>query len=135
MIILICFGACTEEVDYEASVSGRWYTPAQVASGADLYQAYCAACHGADGSATAEWRTPDANGVYPPPPLDGSAHTWHHPLVMLEQTIDEGGAKFGGVMPGFGAVLDHDERLAIIAWCQSLWSDEIYARWKAIDER
>ena len=100
MMGLLGLGACAEDVANEAPVSGRWYTPSQVMAGAPLYQEHCAGCHGADGSATAEWRTPDANGIYPPPPLDGSAHTWHHPLVLLEQTIVDGGAKFGGVMPG-----------------------------------
>jgi mono/diheme cytochrome c family protein len=82
-----------------------------------------------------EWRTPDANGIYPPPPLNGSAHTWHHPLDVLDNTIVNGGAEFGGVMPGFGNTLDAKDRLAIIAWFQSLWTDDIYSRWKKIDER
>ncbi len=104
-------------------------------SGEPLYQTYCAACHGADGSATPDWRTPDAAGNYPPPPLNGTAHTWHHPLAVLEDTIASGGVRFGGVMPGFSAVLTRDERLAIIAWLQSLWPDAIYERWEEIDRR
>nr|NIV18536.1 cytochrome c [Woeseiaceae bacterium] len=39
------------------------------------------------------------------------------------------------VMPGFAEILSGDERLAIIAWFQSLWPDEIYARWQEIDQR
>ena len=38
-------------------------------------------------------------------------------------------------MPGFGAVLEESERLAVIAWVQSLWSDDIYRRWEEIDTR
>lgn len=134
-VVGIILYACVEDPVPEQPLPGRWYSAAQVSAGADLYQTHCAVCHAADGSATADWRTPDENGIYPPPPLDGSAHTWHHPLAMLEQTIVDGGAPFGGVMPGFGSVLDSSERRAIIAWCQSLWSDEIYARWRTIDER
>jgi hypothetical protein len=67
--------------------------------------------------------------------LNGSAHTWHHPLDVLDSTITNGGAEFGGVMPGFGAVLGAADRLAIIAWFQSLWSDDIYQRWQEIDRR
>ncbi len=107
----------------------------QVEIGAPLYQAHCAVCHAADGSATDEWRTPDALGNYPPPPLNGTAHTWHHPLAVLDDTIANGGIRFGGVMPGFAPVLSAEERLAIIAWFQSLWPDEIYARWAEIDQR
>ena len=116
-------------------VPGRWYTEAQVAAGQPLYQTHCAACHGADGSATADWRTTDPNGNYPPPPLNGSAHTWHHPLTVLTDTIAEGGAQYGGLMPGFAAVLDESERLAVVAYIQSWWSDEIYARWADINAR
>ena len=117
------------------TVPGRWYTTAQVEAGAPLYQAYCAQCHAADGSATDDWRTPGPDGHYPPPPLNGTAHTWHHPLDVLDSTIVRGGAEFGGVMPGFGAALDEADRLAIIAWIQSLWSDDIYRRWADIDGR
>jgi len=117
------------------TVPGRWYSAQQVEAGAVLYQAHCAVCHGADGSATAEWRTPDPAGNYPPPPLNGTAHAWHHPLEVLSDTIAEGGAPFGGVMPGFGALLGESDRLAIIAWFQSLWSDEIYRRWEDIDRQ
>ena len=100
-----------------------------------LYQRHCAVCHADDGSATPDWRTLDANGNYPPPPLDGTAHTWHHPLEVLVGTIAEGGAAFGGVMPAFGALTSHAERLAIVAYIQSWWADDIYARWAEIDKR
>lgn len=131
--ILLLVASCGESP--ADKLPGRWYTAAQVEAGGPLYQAYCAVCHAADGSATADWRTPGPDGNYPPPPLNGTAHTWHHPLAVLEETIANGGAAFGGVMPGFGATLGEADRLAIIAWFQSLWSDEIYARWADIDSR
>lgn len=126
---------CSEPAGDGTPVAGRWYTAEQVAAGQPLYQNYCATCHAADGSATAEWRTPDSNGVYPPPPLNGTAHTWHHPLEMLDSTIANGGVEFGGVMPGFGTALDSEQRHSIIAWFQSLWPDDIYAKWDQIDAR
>jgi len=132
--LMLC-GGCNEPPQAEAPLPGRWYTASQVTAGEPLYQQYCAVCHATDGSATAEWRTPDGNGNYPPPPLNGTAHTWHHPIEVLDQTIVSGGAEFGGVMPGFGAVLAEADRLAIIAWFQSLWTDDIYARWWAIEQR
>lgn len=135
LILSFFLVACSGDATDSRTVPGRWYTEAQVRSGEPLYQAHCAACHAADASATADWRTPDALGNYPPPPLDGSAHTWHHPLSVLDDTIANGGIRFGGVMPGFGGVLTRDERLAIIAWFQSLWPGEIYERWETIDAR
>ncbi|MDX1405149.1 MAG: cytochrome c [Woeseiaceae bacterium] len=134
-IVVVVLAACSENVPSPQTVPGRWYTAAQVESGEPLYQMHCAVCHGADASAAPDWRTPDDSGNYPPPPLDGSAHTWHHPLAMLDDTIANGGMRFGGVMPGFSGTLSAAERLAIIAWLQSLWPDEIYARWREIDRR
>lgn len=131
--LLFLITACS--VDAPETVPGRWYTAAQVESGDSLYQLHCAMCHATDGSATADWRTPDAAGNYPPPPLNGTAHTWHHPIGVLDNTIAKGGIAFGGVMPGFAAVLDEEKRLAVIAWFQSLWPDDIYERWRAIEER
>jgi len=134
-VLLFLVAACSENAPDQENVPGRWYTVEQVESGAALYQMHCAACHAADGSATEEWRTPDADGNYPPPPLNGTAHTWHHPLEVLDNTIANGGIAFGGVMPGFADALSSDDRMAIIAWFQSLWPDDIYERWQAIDER
>jgi mono/diheme cytochrome c family protein len=130
---LLLLVACAENAP--ETVPGRWYTEAQVEAGRPLYDVYCAQCHGADGGATPDWRTPDASGNYPPPPLNGSAHTWHHPTDVLTGTIADGGAAFDGVMPGFGHVLDESDRLAIVARIQSWWSDDIYRRWAEIDIR
>ena len=135
LFCVLLITACSDNEPDHVTVPGRWYTEAQVEAGGPLYQTHCAVCHAADGSATAEWRTPDALGNYPPPPLNGTAHTWHHPLTVLDDTIANGGVRFGGVMPGFAPVLAGDERLAISAWFQSLWPDEIYARWNEIDRR
>jgi len=113
----------------EAQVE-RWYTPAQVAMGQGLFQQNCAACHGdrAQGTVT-DWNQPLADGSYPPPPLNGTAHAWHHPLSALKYTIREGGVKMGGKMPGFGARLSAQEQEAIIAYVQNFWNDQIYSAW------
>ena len=135
MFVFLVLVACAESEVPSAPIEGRWYTAAQVERGQGLYQVHCAVCHADDGSATPEWRTPGPGGHYPPPPLNGSAHTWHHPLELLNDTIANGGVQFGGIMPGFSAVLDDGERLAVIAWFQSLWPEDIYAKWHEIDSR
>lgn len=132
---VLLVAACGKPEIPSTPVAGRWYSIEQVEQGLGLYQAHCAACHAADGSATAEWRVTGPDGNYPPPPLNGSAHTWHHPLDVLDETIAMGGARFGGVMPGFSAALNRDQRLAVIAWIQNLWSDAIYTKWQEIDSR
>ena len=113
----------------------RWYNAQQVKSGDVLYQKHCATCHQADASGTGDWRQLDVNGKYPPPPLNGSAHTWHHHLEGLKRTIRIGGVSLGGSMPGFANKLNNQEIEAVLAWVQSQWSDEIYAAWNTRNEQ
>lgn len=113
--------------------TGRWYTAMQVDQGRVVFQTHCASCHGTQAEGTTEWRKTDADGNYPPPPLNGSAHAWHHPLSVLEETIATGGMPMGGVMPGFAEILTAEEIRASIAFFQSQWSNEIYVRWRDID--
>ena len=126
---------CSAEMPGADTVAGRWYTPDEVAKGKTLFLSHCASCHGQSAEGTTDWRTTDANGNYPPPPLNGSAHGWHHPLSSLEQTIARGGAQFGGVMPGFSGTLSEDEVRATISYFQSFWSNGVYDRWQEINNR
>lgn len=107
----------------------RWYTKEQVSEGRKVYSQFCASCHGVNAESVDSWRKLDANGNYPPPPLNGSAHAWHHPLFVMNKVIRDGGAPLGGVMPGWGAVLNEDQRLKAVASFQDYWDDETYQRW------
>ncbi|MCC5794632.1 MAG: cytochrome c [Chromatiales bacterium] len=115
---------------------GRWYTAAQVEQGYEIFQQHCAVCHGTQAEGAVEqWWIPDEQGNYPPPPLNGTAHDWHHPLDELLDWIDRGGAHLGGQMPPFGHLLSDEEQRAAVAWFQSLWPEEIYRRWVTIHQR
>ena len=111
--------------------TGRWYTQEQVGRGAGIYAQNSANCHGANAEATPNWREPNADGKYPPPPLNGTAHTWHHPLDVLRRTIRTGGVPLGGVMPPFKDKLSAQDIDSVIAFFQSKWSDEVYSTWQA----
>ena len=126
---------CSNETPNADRVPGRWYTAGQVTQGSALFLVHCASCHGEFAEGTVDWRKTDANGNYPPPPLDGTAHTWHHPSQILERTIAVGGAPFGGVMPGFAEMLSEDEARAIVAYFHSFWPDGTYDRWQEIGSR
>ena len=140
-LTVLALAACSpspspEAVSTAANVSlqadgqtGRWYSTEQAKTGLQLYQENCAACHGPEAASTTAWKTPDANGDYPPPPLNGSAHAWHHPLAVLDRVISEGGKPMGGVMPAWGEVLNTEQRLAVIAGFQSYWTPQIYDLW------
>lgn len=110
--------------------TGRWYSQAQQETGQSVFRQDCAVCHGerAEGL-TEDWRQRLEDGSFPPPPLNGSAHAWHHPLEVLLQVINEGGVALGGKMPPFAGQLNEEQKLAAIAYFQSYWSDEIYQQW------
>jgi thiol:disulfide interchange protein DsbC len=76
-----------------------------------------------------DWRQSDGSGRFPPPPLNGSAHTWHHSLDVLARVIRDGGGKVGGYMPAFRDVLDRGQSASILAYLQSLWPERIYDTW------
>lgn len=107
----------------------RWFSPDQVERGAVLFKQNCASCHGQDAEATSEWKTTDADGKYPPPPLNGTAHAWHHSLELLKSTIKEGGKKLGGVMPPFEGKLSDSDIDQLVAYFQSKWPDDVYQKW------
>ena len=112
-----------------APLPERWYARAQVERGYGLFQTQCAECHKADASGTPDWRTPLADGNYPPPPLNGTAHTWH-PLSVLRRTVGIGGVPLGGTMPGFADKLTAEQIDDILAWVQSRWPNETYRIWQ-----
>ncbi|MGB0466638.1 MAG: c-type cytochrome [Pontibacterium sp.] len=119
--------ACSS--DSEPKVLGRWYSQTQVDKGNLLFAANCAQCHGGSAQGTSNWNKPLANGKYPPPPLNGQAHAWHHPLIGLKRTIQKGGVALGGTMPGFENRLSEADQDAVIAYFQSLWPDQTYQAW------
>ena len=114
----------------EAAAVERWYNQEIVSYGAQLFQQNCAVCHGSNAEGTKDWKKTDANGHYPPPPLNGTAHAWHHSIPQLARSIKEGGIKLGGLMPPFGDQLSDQDVLALIAYFQSKWPDKVYQVWQ-----
>ena len=112
-----------------AAENERWYSDEQVLRGEKLFRQNCAGCHGQNAEAIPDWKKTDANGNYPPPPLNGTAHAWHHDLDLLRRTLREGGAKLGGQMPAFEGILDAEEIDSVIAFFQSKWPDDTFQRW------
>ena len=108
---------------------GLWHNPAVVATGATIYTKNCLSCHGVSGVGTKNWRQRGEDGSFPPPPLNGTAHTWHHPLAVLQRTIKQGGVPLGGKMPAFGDKLTDEEIDAVIAYIQSQWPEQTRQTW------
>lgn len=100
---------------FAPSPSGADASPAVsqdvVETGASLYQASCATCHGDGGEGFAE------RGI-PAPPLDGSAHSWHHPDPQIIGLIRDGGSQ----MPAVGPDWSDSEVEAVLAYVKSWWA-------------
>jgi len=109
--------------------SKRWYEIERVERGKKLYQKTCVACHLEEGKGTENWQESLDEGGYPPPPLNGTAHTWHHPLGQLHEVIKYGLIEYGSSMPAWGTVYNDEQILDLIASFQSYWDDETYEYW------
>lgn len=112
----------------------RTIDAAQVARGKALFAQHCARCHGDHGQGDAQWRRRNPDGTFPPPPLDGSGHAWHHTHDWLRELI-RSGSEPQGRMPAWGGTLNDQQIGDIIAWFQSLWPDEVYAAWWEKEQR
>lgn len=82
-----------------------------LAAGEALYQNGCAACHGSEGEGSAQ-------PTIPAPPLDGSAHSWHHSDAQIVGLIRQGGTQ----MPAVGASWNDDEVEAVLSFVKSRWA-------------
>lgn len=59
-------------------------TSEQIEAGKTVFSENCEVCHGARSRGLVRnWRQRDENGNLPPPPLNGTAHTWHHDQETL----------------------------------------------------
>lgn len=105
--------------------------PQVTALGATIYQARCAACHGAQLEGQPDWRVRDGAGRLPAPPHDASGHTWHHPDAVLFAITKDGVAKAANLkdddsaMPAFGGVLTDAEIVAVLSYIKAQWPPEI----------
>lgn len=113
---------------------------ARLASGKAVYDAHCAACHGADLAGQPKWRERLANGRLLAPPHDASGHTWHHDDDMLFALIKHGLGAYAppgyqSDMPAYAGMLGDEQIRAVLAYIKSTWPPDIQARQAAITEQ
>lgn len=114
-------GACATNGDSQPEASS---TQGQASRGGELYQQHCASCHRADLSGDPDWKMPDDDGSYPPPPHDSSGHTWHHSDRVLFQIIRDGSDFPASRMPSFGEILSDADIIAILDYLKENWGPE-----------
>lgn len=140
-MLVLGLSACSEQepqghighglLPVESAPVARVQDFARIANGRRLFDLHCAVCHGVQAEGAPNWRFRDESGHFPPPPLNGTAHAWHHPWEELHEIIRDGQNN----MPAWGGVLSSEEIDDTIAWFQSLWPDEVYAAWHRIEQR
>ncbi len=96
----------------------------RVARGGELYQENCASCHRSDLSGDPNWKTPNDDGSYPPPPHDSSGHTWHHPDRVLVEIILHGSDFPQSRMPSFGDKLTEEDIKSILDFFKDNWGQQ-----------
>lgn len=108
---------------------------AQLVSGGKLFQKHCAQCHGVDGQGADNWRQREPDGLFPPPPLNGTGHAWHHPGDWLFSKIKYGSVPGKGKMPAWGGTLNDDQIAAVMAWFMARWPPEVYEAWSRMERQ
>ncbi|BDW86876.1 c-type cytochrome [Roseicyclus marinus] len=117
-----------------------WRDAAVVAQGAAIYEAQCAACHGAELEGQPDWQVRRANGRLPAPPHDPTGHTWHHPDAQLIDITTRGtaaivGGGYQSDMIGYGDILTEAEIIAVLSYIKSTWPPEVIAIHDEINAR
>ncbi|MDC9714249.1 MAG: cytochrome c [Gammaproteobacteria bacterium] len=117
-------------------LSSCFDSDAQAASkiqlGKTTFENNCVVCHGKAGQGIVkDWKKRQADGSFPAPPLNGSAHTWHHSPKLLLNTINNGGTPLGGWMPAFKDKLTDKEKQAVLDYLHSLWPKNIQQKYNA----
>lgn len=114
-----------------SAADGRWFKPTDVETGAQIYRLNCAVCHGAEAQGNFGGAYKADAPASAPPPLNGDAKSATLPIDRMLATIDTGSDP---TMPAYGNLLSEDQKLAVIAYYQSLWSDQAYARWREVSD-
>lgn len=144
LLLVVVLSACEDREYGSTEMRGglpvpegvtREQDPAVLAQGERLYRQHCARCHGADASGDDNWRKRDAEGLFPPPPLNGNGHAWHHSREVLANVIRNGSPDGKGNMPAWGERLSAQEIEAVISWFQSLWPAPVYDAWFEMQQR
>ena len=117
-----------------ADPESQIFDKARLARGEKLYNEKCVECHKKFGQGEAYWQEENKDGNLPPPPLDGTAHAWHHPTEVLQRFIRDGGEEYGGTMPAFKEELSFKQIADVVVWITSLWPKDVYDKWYRRDK-
>jgi S-disulfanyl-L-cysteine oxidoreductase SoxD len=97
-----------------------------VATGAQIYVAHCAQCHGAHLEGQPNWQTVGADGRVRAPPQDETGHTWMHNDEQLFRFVkfsmaDIAAPGYVSPMPAFDGQLSDADIAAVLAYIKHGW--------------
>ena len=139
ILALIFLLACDQQPSVSVGSTGlmpkREYDQNVLNEGKKIYSENCAKCHGENAEGAADWHKRYADGTFPPPPLNGSGHAWHHSIAVLTEMIQNGSKPGEGNMPAWKDKLSPEQVAMVIEWFQSLGPDQVYAAWYEQQQR
>ena len=99
-------------------------TPTRIAKGKELYNNNCQTCHGVKGVGEKpdDLYANDENGLPVAPPLDDSAHGWHHSDSQLIETIMNGSPRNERMLAWKDHGLTKEDARDVVAYIKSLWN-------------
>ena len=97
--------------------SGGLTASAKPQHGKVLYKQYCASCHGSVGQGELDWKYKEHGA----PPLDSSAHAWHHEDAQLVSMILDK-PRPDSPMPPWRGILSRDDVIDLVAYIKTLWT-------------
>ncbi len=102
-------------------------SPALVAKGETIYKKNCISCHGERGIGEnpADIYAIDEKENYIAPPLNESAHAWHHTDEQLMEMILEGSSRNPRMIAWKKEGLSIDDARSLVEYIKSLWSERI----------
>lgn len=103
--------------------------PARVKTGSQVYEQYCASCHGAKAQGASNWQKRDEHGELPAPPHNAEGHTWRHSDAQLYEMISKGlrdpfNKTKRLTMPAFGEILSSEQIVAVVTYLKTLWTPD-----------
>ena len=112
--------------DFLKSRNSSDLSPALVANGEGLYKKNCIACHGEKGVGEnpANIYAMDEKGNYVAPPLNESAHAWHHTDEQLMEIILKGSSR-NPRMIAWEKSISKDDARSLVEYIKSLWSERV----------
>ena len=120
-LVMFVLGVISYSYFFTSSSNGNLEaSPLAAALGERLYNTNCSVCHGIKGRGVID----DKSRTFLAPPLDESAHAWHHTDDVLVDIILNGSPR-NPKMIAWKSKLSEDDAHAIVAYIKSLWSPRI----------